>query len=973
MAINAKGFLEKASKASGSMVNKVAKASGSLATKVSGRETKREEETQIQTPIPKTQELDIKVTETKVERKPVPKNDTVDNIKAIERSDTALTMVEEAPTVISEDKMREAIMEPKSTPVNERIGEIKGISRIDSNATMVNSSPREITEEPIVESQVGTRSEMTNEDMGDIKVISRSGSDATMIDSLPRDLTNDNIAVIRPEPDTETKGDDVGDIKAISRSDSASTIDTLPTDKVDEKVIEATAEHQKEWDLNLPEDEKSMKSVAVTSTAEEEKGTQPPEEENSPYEEVRAAVPNWDEQLPANTIRAWVIGLTLTIFGSGVNTLFSIRNPSIGLGSIVAQLIAFAAGKAWYRIMPDRQFKTFGFTWNLNPGPFNYKEHSVILVMANVSFGTAYATDIILAQEMFYKQKFGLAFQLLLVITSQSLGYGIAGLLRKFLVYPAAMIWPSNLVQVTLMHAMHEKNVDPDPTILGGMMSRWKWWGIIFACSFFYYFIPGFLMQFLSIFAFMTWIYPNRPVINQLFGGTTGLSLIPITFDWTQVIGFTGNPMIPPWHAIGNTLIGVLTFYIFGGMALHYGGAWYAKYLPISDSGIYDNMGKNYNVTRVANTAELTLNEAAYKEYSPLFLSTTFAISYGLSFATIASLVVYTWIHYRHQIMAQFKKAHVEEQDVHMKMMLKYPETPNSWYAGVFVLMIALSFVVVLKWPTEFAWWAFLIAIAFSTIMTLPIGIIEAITNQQIGLNVITEFIMGYMQPGKPLALMMFKTYGYITASQALGFVGDLKFGHYMKIPPRTMFTAQVVATILSCFIQVFVLNFSMSNIKDVCQITQKQHFTCPGAKVFFSASVIWGLLGPQRIFSPGQVYAALLIGFPLGALLPIVLYYATKRWPRSNVRFAMAPVILGGGGSIPPASPLNYLTWGVVGFIFQKVIRERNFRWWSRLNYLTASGLDTGLAICTLFIFFAFTLNNIDGPKWWYVFSLIS
>jgi len=81
-----------------------------------------------------------------------------------------------------------------------------------------------------------------------------------------------------------------------------------------------------------------------------------------------------------------------------------------------------------------------------------------------------------------------------------------------------------------------------------------------------------------------------------------------------------------------------------------------------------------------------------------------------------------------------------------------------------------------------------------------------------------------------------------------------------------------------------------------------------------------------------------------------------------------MAPVILGGGGSIPPGTPLNYLTWGVVGFLFQKVIRERYFRWWSRLNYLTASGLDTGLAISTLFIFFVFTLNSIDGPKWWYV-----
>lgn len=71
--------------------------------------------------------------------------------------------------------------------------------------------------------------------------------------------------------------------------------------------------------------------------------------------------------------------------------------------------------------------------------------------------------------------------------------------------------------------------------------------------------------------------------------------------------------------------------------------------------------------------------------------------------------------------------------------------------------MFALSLVVVIAWPTEFAWWAFIIAIVFSTVMTLPIGIVQAITNQQIGLNVITEFIMGYMQPGKPLALMMFK------------------------------------------------------------------------------------------------------------------------------------------------------------------------------------------------------------------------
>jgi OPT family oligopeptide transporter len=129
-----------------------------------------------------------------------------------------------------------------------------------------------------------------------------------------------------------------------------------------------------------------------------------------------------------------------------------------------------------------------------------------------------------------------------------------------------------------------------------------------------------------------------------------------------------------------------------------------------------------------------------------------------------------------------------------------------------------------------------------------------------------------------------------------------------MKIPPRTMFTAQVVATTVSCFVQVLILNFALSSIEDVCTIKQKQHFSCPGAKVFFSASVIWGLLGPQRIFSPGQVYSILLIMFPIGAAMPVIFYYLSKKWPKSVFKYAMAPIILGGGGSIPPATPLNYL-----------------------------------------------------------------
>lgn len=63
---------------------------------------------------------------------------------------------------------------------------------------------------------------------------------------------------------------------------------------------------------------------------------------------------------------------------------------------------------------------------------------------------------------------------------------------------------------------------------------------------------------------------------------------------------------------------------------------------------------------------------------------------------------------------------------------------------------------------------------------------------QQPGLNVLTELIIGYMYPGRPLANVAFKTYGYVSMTQALMFLSDFKLGHYMKIPPKSMFIVQV-------------------------------------------------------------------------------------------------------------------------------------------------------------------------------------
>ena len=51
---------------------------------------------------------------------------------------------------------------------------------------------------------------------------------------------------------------------------------------------------------------------------------------------------------------------------------------------------------------------------------------------------------------------------------------------------------------------------------------------------------------------------------------------------------------------------------------------------------------------------------------------------------------------------------------------------------------------------------------------------------------------MGVILPGRPIANVCFKTYGYMSMAQAVSFLNDFKLGHYMKIPPRSMFLVQV-------------------------------------------------------------------------------------------------------------------------------------------------------------------------------------
>lgn len=163
---------------------------------------------------------------------------------------------------------------------------------------------------------------------------------------------------------------------------------------------------------------------------------------NSPYAEVRAVVDNKDDpSMPCSTARAWAIGVVLSVFLSFVNQLFSIRQPTIAISANVAQLLAFPLGKAWERWMPAWEFGIPGWPGagrhSLNPGRFNKKEHMLIAIMANTAQSLPYTQYIVWTQvlkqnfDQQYARSFG--YQILIALSTNFIGYGLAGLTRKFI------------------------------------------------------------------------------------------------------------------------------------------------------------------------------------------------------------------------------------------------------------------------------------------------------------------------------------------------------------------------------------------------------------------------------------------------------------------------------------------------------------------------------------------------------------
>ena len=497
--------------------------------------------------------------------------------------------------------------------------------------------------------------------------------------------------------------------------------------------------------------------------------------------------------------------------------------------------------------------------------------------------------------------------------------------MRRFLVKPAAMLWPQCLSTVALFVGFHERDEDiGDDDGVKWKVTRYQCFWLSLISMFLYSWFPLYIapaLQSISILCYIT----NQADLRFLStaipppNGRGGVGLGSITLDWSQL---GGGFLTSPWWAQVNFMVGniiwgwILTPILFYSNAFGMDQSLKIHNQTVLNTGsLFNRDGVFVNAVSLYNKTTFDLDERAYASQSPIYITSFFALSYGARFMSIAAAFSHVYIWHGSDISRQFKSAlrqlddSIDGLDIHNRLMRKYPDIPEWKYLVFLVVCTACQIIVSLTTPFSMPIWAVLLCIGMAMASVLPIGVISAISGTTLGLNVLTEFIIGLLIPGKTIAVMTFKSLGTNSVIQALNLLSDLKLGHYMKINPIHMVFAQVC-----CLAHVYIY------VCDLMQIHTQLYGTFLGAicntaasfyvmdnmrsllgtadwgvsdySIFYNAGAIWGAIGPQRFFGIGSVYESLLWCFLVGFALPFVPWALNKVYPSKNWHLVNVPLL---------------------------------------------------------------------------------
>lgn len=672
---------------------------------------------------------------------------------------------------------------------------------------------------------------------------------------------------------------------------------------------------------------------------------------SDPFDET-AVVPDADEEdddpsMPTVTFRSCLVGLIMAVFGAAVCQIFMYKPVHLHPHPLFIQLACLIIGRGLAEIP--------GPPW-WNPGPLTVKETVFSAIMATAGAAGTPSVEMVATQDLLFDRKMSPLLTITVLVSSQLIGYGWAGLLRPFLIYSPKTIFPSTLPSVALFKSLC--NYSPEVTEKVSFFKK----GFTFTT--FYQVIPTYIAPALQAISPWCLTLPQVPAITNLFGGSLvaeGMGLFAFCSDWT-LIGGHGPLFIPliaqvtDWASVGFAIFLMGAAYRFNWF--NYGG----PPLPFISYDLLDSKGKRYNLTTAIfknGTENVTSTEILGL---PHYATTSVVGKSGISLAVssaITTAIIYNWDDLRN---ACSNNGGEIAEDPHRKITKKYKQFPNWAFASMAVLFLALAFLCSFWGESGLSVGALATSFCISAVLSLAAGFFYGTVGIGLHCHPVVQMIGGLLFPGNAIGNMWFTMYGSVSVGQCVFMLKDLKLGQYMHLSSLSVVGAQMTGTLVGGFTHYLVMVAILSTQRDVLLLPNGNGvFTGMALSGFAANATTWGIFS-QRLYLAGQRYAIVPICLLAGFFLPIpfVLLHFWKPkvgFNKVNVSLFCSSLFHAVGGVTSARTVAT-----IIGFYTQYYMRKYRFQWYQKYNYILSAALDGGTQL-TMFLL-TFTLQGGAGFK---------
>ena len=197
----------------------------------------------------------------------------------------------------------------------------------------------------------------------------------------------------------------------------------------------------------------------------------------------------------------------------------------------------------------------------------------------------------------------------------------------------------------------------------------------------------------------------------------------------------------------------------------------------------------------------------------------------------------------------------------------------------------------------------------------------------------------------------------------------DMKIGHYMHIPPRAVFLAQVFGSVIGIPINYGVVRWVLSTKRAYLTGAEQDpshQWTAQSLTSNLTMGVQYVLIGPLRLFRDG-LYRPVPHGFLAGAAAPVVLFLLHRRFPRAKLQLCNTTIFFSALAHFYGNITAGYTSAFLGGFVVMCWAYRRRYGLWARWNYILAAAFDAGFNFNMLLIFLFFGSAKVTPmPHWW-------